>query len=593
MNRTEEVNMPRKKLRRGRQFGDQSCFTDAAAYHCKRWRKNRDITAPDSFSDWGSFPSPDSSGYSNRKSHQSASQNRWHIQDDRHGHQDAPYTSGSSGRWYMFITPLNSEASNVEGNTEEHLDSPVTKEEPSSGSASNCEEDILALFQHTMVDLRTKCEQEKNPDFRQALLYTWKDHKEECLKYLLQPSAHPDHDKEYKRYCDQQDKNMIEVGNEPFSFDYQQGWKKYWPGRMSKLFLETWEARISKCLSTQSNQSAECKNNPVSEKAEKEEMPVNLVTELKSEAASSILMINLNNSISDKTEKEEILFNFNTDLKSEEQSVIASPVSNVNRNNPVCDKEEIPVTAITELESEADGTVALPIININLNNSISDKAETKDIPANSHSELKNEADIALPDLNVSLKKTVSDNANTVEIEKMPANSDSELKGKADGVVALPDLNVSLNNLIRDKAKTEEMPTSSDSEPKSEADAPLVSKINVTADNSSEVFRHKLRRLYLHKQQQTIRIKTGEKADFYLRHQNGIRSEWIWEARVVKSNELVWKNLSQWWTQTIPPSLEKFTPQGTLVAISRKGQFGLKSECSQEDPEKSESNGEAY
>lgn len=60
-------------------------------------------------------------------SHQSVGPNTRYHQDDRHGHKGT-HTSGSSGRWYMFISPLNSEANNVGGNTEEQLDSPVSKE---------------------------------------------------------------------------------------------------------------------------------------------------------------------------------------------------------------------------------------------------------------------------------------------------------------------------------------------------------------------------------------------------------------------------------------------------------------------------------
>ncbi|KAK4308496.1 hypothetical protein Pmani_019812 [Petrolisthes manimaculis] len=245
-------------------------FGDTAKTLRGRWRGSRDLDSPDSDSgqSWSTRHKP--SRY-RRKSRQSVSPDTSHRPDDRH---KGRHSRRSSDRWSRTGGRRPSEGSEGGGHMDQRLGSPVTRDRHWSGILEEGKQDTLALFQYAMDDLRARCEQEGNPELRQALLGAWKDHERECLMFLLQPDIHPDYEKEYRLYINQQTKSLIEEGQIPDSFDYQLGWKNYWPGRMSKLFQESWENKVSKCMSKVSNQSSESKNNPDA-KNENEEMPVN------------------------------------------------------------------------------------------------------------------------------------------------------------------------------------------------------------------------------------------------------------------------------------------------------------------------------
>ncbi|KAK3890622.1 hypothetical protein Pcinc_005418 [Petrolisthes cinctipes] len=248
-------------------------FGDTAKTLRGRWRGSRDLDSPDSDLVQSLSTRHEPSRY-RRKSRQSVSPDTSRQPDDRH---KGRHSRRSSDRWPRTGGRRPSEGSEGGGHVDQRLGSPVTRDRHWSGTHGILEEgkqDTLALFQYAMDDLRARCEQEGNPELRQALLGGWKDHERECLMFLLQPDIHPDYEKEYRLYINQQTKSLFEEGHIPDSFDYQQGWKNYWPGRMSKLFQESWENKVSKCMSKVSNQSSESRNNPDA-KNENEEMPVN------------------------------------------------------------------------------------------------------------------------------------------------------------------------------------------------------------------------------------------------------------------------------------------------------------------------------
>ena len=65
--------------------------------------------------------------------------------------------------------------------------------------------------------------------------------------YLRKPEAHPDYNKEYRKFLDRKSRCIIELGGDPNDYDFEQEWKKYWSEQITSLFRESWDAKMHKC----------------------------------------------------------------------------------------------------------------------------------------------------------------------------------------------------------------------------------------------------------------------------------------------------------------------------------------------------------
>ncbi|XP_064103589.1 uncharacterized protein LOC135213552 [Macrobrachium nipponense] len=107
----------------------------------------------------------------------------------------------------------------------------------------------LEPFTESVRRIRKKCQMEKDPIFRDALLDLFNTHVHECELYLYKPDAHPDYSKEYRLFLVKKRASIMSLGGDPESFDYLKEWERFWPSRMFELFQESWEAKKTQCLS--------------------------------------------------------------------------------------------------------------------------------------------------------------------------------------------------------------------------------------------------------------------------------------------------------------------------------------------------------
>ncbi|CAL4166403.1 unnamed protein product, partial [Meganyctiphanes norvegica] len=80
----------------------------------------------------------------------------------------------------------------------------------------------------------------RNETTQQALDDMKKIHERECQRYRETPSAHPDYNVEYRKFCEAKTRRVLELGGDPACYDFVSEWNTYWPKRMSELFRESW-----------------------------------------------------------------------------------------------------------------------------------------------------------------------------------------------------------------------------------------------------------------------------------------------------------------------------------------------------------------
>ncbi|CAL4157698.1 unnamed protein product [Meganyctiphanes norvegica] len=73
-------------------------------------------------------------------------------------------------------------------------------------------------------------------------------HDRSCRMYNENPAAHPDYYKEYHLFYQVKSKKIIEIGGNPYEYDFLPEWQSFWQARSKEIFREAWLNMKNQCM---------------------------------------------------------------------------------------------------------------------------------------------------------------------------------------------------------------------------------------------------------------------------------------------------------------------------------------------------------
>ncbi|XP_063614762.1 serine/threonine-protein kinase PRP4 homolog [Penaeus indicus] len=116
----------------------------------------------------------------------------------------------------------------------------------SSSSAEESQDEDLLDGPSTVSSLRGS--DLTTVEYQMRLQHLWKLHQLKFQKYYDKPHTHSKYYKEWGQFVRDRSERIVELGEDPLTYDFETEWKGYWKHRLSKLEVEDWNEKKEKYL---------------------------------------------------------------------------------------------------------------------------------------------------------------------------------------------------------------------------------------------------------------------------------------------------------------------------------------------------------